>query len=133
MEKQLPEECLNPPGFLNTCGVRYDQLDDDSCTASCELRPELCNMHGHAHGGLIFALMDTAASRAAAHYHGMNRPVVSQCAEIHFLRKATGKRLITKSRVRHSGRTRSFVTVELFADDSDTILAIAEFEVFNLG
>ena len=133
MKQQLPEECLNPPGFLKTCGVRYDWLDEDSCAASCELRPELCNMHGHAHGGLIFTLMDTAASRAAAHYHGTDRLVVSQCASIHFLRKASGTRLTAKSHVRHSGRTRSFVSVELFADDSDTLLAVAEFEVFNLS
>lgn len=126
-------EMLDPPGFLKLCGVRYEELGDDYCVASCALTPEMCNMHGSAHGGLIFTLMDTVSSRSVSHYRGMDRPVVAQCAGIHYLKPAAGERIYARSKVVRSGRVKSFVTVELYADDRvGDILAFAEFEVFHL-
>ena len=77
-----------------------------------ELRPDMLNGHGIAHGGMVFALADTAFAYAC---NGANERTVAAQASIVFLDAAKeGETLIAEavesSRVGRSGVTRVTVT-----------------------
>jgi len=59
--------------FVEHCFIAEIGRTDDAFRARVELRPELTNSFGGAHGGLIATILDgtmTAAARYAAHPEG---------------------------------------------------------------
>lgn len=105
-------------GFTGYCGIRFDEVHEDSCTVSCELRPELLNPSGLAHGGLIATLTDVAAGLIALHADGWIHNIVTQNCNIHYLRPGTGDRLRAESRVIRKGRRVCVVQVDCFTSEN---------------
>jgi uncharacterized protein (TIGR00369 family) len=93
--------------FAQLLGIRFTSFGDGRCSAELEVREHLLNPHGIAHGGVTFALADSACGGAALsildlprlvtqdmqiRYHGPARPgvVVAQAEVVHH-----GRRTIT--------------------------------------
>lgn len=79
-----------------------------------ELRPELTQHHGFAHGGVIGALADNACAWAAASVVG---DVVTSSYSLHFLGPAVGERLRAKGRVIRAGQRQVTVQADVFVEN----------------
>ena len=84
------------------------------------------NPQGVAHGSLLFALCDCVTGMATA---STGRGMLTQSANIHFLRPGAGGRLTAKSRLIKNGRNTALCVGEVF-DEAGRLLVTSEFEVF---
>ena len=107
-------------------GIKLLELADNYASCKVELTPEVMNSQGIAHGGIVFAILDVAAGYAAAF---VDRRLVTQAANISFLRPAVGEYLIAKAEPIKVGRTISVVEAKAY-DDQDRLVAYATFTVF---
>jgi acyl-CoA thioesterase len=51
-------------GILEHFGMRFVSLDEGRCELAATVKPELINAAGLAHGGLLFAIADSACAYA---------------------------------------------------------------------
>ena len=118
-------------GFTGYCGIVFDEVLDESCRVSCELRPELLNPSGVAHGGLTATLTDVAAGLMALQADEWVHNIVTQSCHIHYLRPGTGDRMWAESRTVRKGRRVCVVQVDCFSDDG-RLCATATYEIAYL-
>lgn len=105
-----PPSFRNP--FLGLVGVEADGLEPGWARIVLEPRPELTNMHGAVHGGVIMTLLDTTMARAAMAKQGFRLSVVSMGVTTNFMRPAHG-RLVTEARAVGGGRSTCFCEAEI--------------------
>lgn len=118
-------------GFTGYCGARIERAHDGFCRVSCRIQARHLNPHGMAHGGAVFTLMDTAAGVAGTTTGGEIRKVVTQCADVHFLRPVKPGNLHAEGTVIKSGRQTALVTVNAL-DDDGVLHAYGTFEIFYI-
>ena len=84
-------------------GIRIEEAREGYARVSMTVRPDMLNGHGIAHGGMVFALADTAFAYVC---NGENRASVAAQASIVFLGKANeGETLIAEGeQVAREGR-----------------------------
>jgi acyl-CoA thioesterase len=84
-------------------GIELERAGDGCATARMTVRPDFVNGHAIAHGGLIFALADTAFAAAC---NSWGPPTVAAGAEIVFVSPARlGDVLVAEAALRsQSGR-----------------------------
>lgn len=85
-------------------GIRLDAIGTGTATMSMPVRPDMIQGHGTCHGGMIFALADTAFAYAC---NSENQATVAAGANIEFLKPAHAGDLLTAvaARVTQAGRT----------------------------
>jgi acyl-CoA thioesterase len=85
-------------------GIRIEEARAGYCRLSMELRAEMLNGHGIAHGGMVFALADTAFAYVC---NGRNERAVAAQAGIVFLGAAeAGETLVAEAQeLAASGRS----------------------------
>ncbi|MGI8434075.1 MAG: hydroxyphenylacetyl-CoA thioesterase PaaI [Nocardioidaceae bacterium] len=80
-------------------GMTLDRVSADAATVSMTVRPDMTNGHGTVHGGIIFALADSAFAFAC---NSRNERTVAQACDIVFAAPArTGDRLVAEATARH--------------------------------
>ena len=76
-------------------GIRIEEARAGYCRLSMELRDDMLNGHGIAHGGMVFALADTAFAYVC---NGRNERTVAAQASIVFLGSAeAGETLVAEA------------------------------------
>jgi acyl-CoA thioesterase len=107
-------------------GIRIEEASADYARISMVVRADMLNSHGIAHGGMIFALADTAFAYVC---NGANHASVAAQASIVFLDKVReGETLIAEAtEVAREGRA-GVTRVAVRTDDGRTI---AEFTGYS--
>ena len=107
-------------------GIRIEEAREDYARISMVVRADMLNSHGIAHGGMIFALADTAFAYVC---NGANHATVAAQASIVFLDKVRkGETLIAEAtEVAKEGRA-GVTRVAVRAGDGR---AIAEFTGYS--
>ena len=82
---RVAKAMLEAEGTGPAWGIRIEEARDGYARVSMRLRPDMLNGHGIAHGGMIFALADTAFAYVC---NGANHASVAAQASIVFLGKA---------------------------------------------
>ncbi len=123
---QMVEYMNTVPDFNLHNGIKLTELADNFASCRVELTPDVMNSQGIAHGGIVFAILDVAAGYAAAF---IDRRLVTQAANISFLRPAVGEFLVARAEPIKIGKTISVVEAKAF-DDQDRLVAYATFTVF---
>jgi acyl-CoA thioesterase len=120
---QVAATLLSREGTGPAWGVEIEAVDAGYARIAMVLRDDMLNGHGIAHGGMLFALADTAFAYAC---NSRNVSTVAQSATIIFLEPGKkGERLVAEAR-ESSLRGRSGVyAVKVFGEDGRTI---AEFQ-----
>jgi len=100
---RVAREMLAGEGTGPAWGIRIEEAREDYARISMVVRADMLNSHGIAHGGMIFALADTAFAYVC---NGANHATVAAQASIVFLDKAhEGETLIAEAtEVAHEGR-----------------------------
>ena len=128
-EREILKDRLR--GFTGYCGIVIDGVTDGVCRAHVDLQPQLLNPRGFVHGGLLCTLMDVAAGSAAILAHDPPRMMVTQSAEVHYLRPCSGGTLTAEARVLKAGRSVAVVSVEV-KDEAEKLVSAGTFELFYL-
>jgi len=109
---RVAHEMLAAEGTGPAWGIRIEEAREDYARISMVVRADMLNSHGIAHGGMIFALADTAFAYVC---NGANQASVAAQASIIFLDKVReGETLIAEAtevaREGRAGVTRVAVT-----------------------
>jgi acyl-CoA thioesterase len=92
---RVAEHMLGAEGTGPAWGIRIEEARSGYCRLSMAVRADMLNGHGIAHGGMIFALADTAFAYVC---NGANHTSVAAQASIVFLDKAAeGETLIAEA------------------------------------
>ena len=113
----------NKVPFLEFCGVRNEPAPDGLARLSVEVRPEIGNTRGHAHGGLMMTMLDVALGRAARNSVPGAYGFVTIDLHTSFLKPGTG-RLVAEGRRTGGGRSIVFCAGEI-RDEAGDIVATA--------
>ena len=96
LARQIAETMLKGEGTGPSWGIRIDDADVGYSRISMTVREDMLNSHMIAHGGLIFALADTAFAYAC---NSRNQATVAQSASIVFTSPVkNGERLEAEAR-----------------------------------
>lgn len=80
------QPCFPMGGFIDYCGLQIVDYGDGKSEVRVEIDENKSNPYGIAHGGIIFTVMDTAAGAAERFRGGVERRLVTQCADIHYMK-----------------------------------------------
>jgi uncharacterized protein (TIGR00369 family) len=90
---------LAAQGFSVLVGARLVRFDREEAVLEVDLRPELLQQHGLAHGGVVAYAADNAMAMAAGAHLGPS--VVSAALDVQFVEPARGVRIVARARVLH--------------------------------
>jgi len=127
LASRVAHEMLAGEGTGPAWGIRIEEAREDYARISMLVRADMLNSHGIAHGGMVFALADTAFAYVC---NGANHASVAAQASIVFLDKVReGETLVAEAtevaREGRAGVTRVAVRV---AEDGRTV---AEFTGYS--
>ena len=108
-------------GFNGYVGIRPVSCTAEHFEIEAELKDELYNSEGIAHGGFLFTLCDAACGFLA---RADGRPTVTQSANIYYLRPGRGRKLRAISRIIRSGRRTGVYEARVY-DEEDKLVAEA--------
>ncbi|EAQ28625.1 hypothetical protein NAP1_13538 [Erythrobacter sp. NAP1] len=100
-------------GFSNWLQVEPLVVWEGKSELLLELRPEMTQHHGFAHGGIVGLMADNACAWAGASVAG---DVVTGGYTINFLRPALGERLRAKGEVIKPGKRQVIVRANVWAE-----------------
>ena len=126
LANRVAREMLAGEGTGPAWGITIEEAREDYARISMVVRTDMLNSHGIAHGGMIFALADTAFAYVC---NGANHASVAAQASIVFVDKAAaGEMLIAEAEeVAREGRA-GVTRVSVRTDDGR---AIAEFTGYS--
>lgn len=103
-------------GFSSWLGVEPVRVFEGTSELTLDVRPELTQHHGFAHGAIVGLMADNACAWAAASVAG---DVVTGSYTINFLAPATGTRLRSKGEVVRAGKRQVIVRAEVWSESDD--------------
>lgn len=118
--RSISESESQTGAFSRTLGVNFHDFSDGRCQASLDVRHHLLNPHGIAHGGVTFALADSASGGAAFSALGEPR-IVTQDMQIRYHGPARLGRIVATAEVLHLGQRT--ITVECRVTQKDVLIA----------
>src|SRR5579884_904255 len=126
LAKRVAHHMLAAEGTGPAWGLKIEEVREDYARVSMVVRPDMLNGHGLAHGGMIFALADSAFAYVC---NGANHASVAAQASIVFLDKVReGETLVAEAQqVAREGR----VGVTRVAVRTDDGRAVAEFTGYS--
>ena len=126
LANRVAREMLAGEGTGPAWGIKIEEAREDYARISMVVRADMLNSHGIAHGGMIFALADTAFAYVC---NGANHASVAAQASIVFLDKVReGETLIAEAtEVAREGRA-GVTRVAVRTNDGRTI---AEFTGYS--
>ena len=98
--------------FLDLLGARPGHREKGRAVVTLEMRDELTNSWGFAHGGVVMALLDVAMGSAVRSTVEADFGVVTANLSVNFLHAAAGS-LTAEGRVLRGGRTLVFCEGEV--------------------
>jgi uncharacterized protein (TIGR00369 family) len=106
--------------FVGHLGIEVDSIGDGKAVLSMDLRPELTNSFGSAHGGVIMSIIDVALCTAARSQHPDSIGVITVDLSLQFIGAGKGK-LIAEGRVLKPGRNTVFTEGEVRNADGSLV------------
>ncbi|MEM1053175.1 MAG: PaaI family thioesterase [Pseudomonadota bacterium] len=100
-------------GFSNWLQIEPIVVWEGASELLLELRPEMTQHHGFAHGGIVGLMADNACAWAGASALG---DVVTGGYTINFLRPALGERLRAKGEVIKAGKRQAIVRADVWVE-----------------
>jgi len=123
LARRVARHLLSREGTGPAWGIEIEEAGEGYARIAMTIRADMLNGHGIAHGGMIFALADTAFAYAC---NSRNVSTVAQAASVIFLASATaGERLVAEAREQAlSGRSGVYAVTVSTADGRK----VAEFQ-----
>jgi len=126
---RLPDEFA---GFAKLLGIEFTEFGADRTVLTCEITPELLQPYGILHGGVHCALVETAASVAAALWFGDRGRAVGVANHTNFLRAARSGQITAVATPIYRGRSQQLWQV-VNTDRGGRELARGEVRLANIA
>ncbi|MES2057817.1 MAG: PaaI family thioesterase [Pseudomonadota bacterium] len=120
-------------GFTNFLGVEPVTCWQGEAELTLDVRPDMTQHHGFAHGAIVGLMADNACAWAASSVAG---DVVTGSYSINFLSPATGSRLRAKGSVVKAGKRQVIVRADVWSESDGTppvLAAVAQATIIPLG
>lgn len=115
LARQCADAMMAADAASKMLGIRVDIPETGACVARMRVREDMVNGFDVCHGGLIFALADTAFAFAC---NAHNRLSVAASANIDFLRPAKlGDELTARAHEQHVGKSGGVYVVDVVDQD----------------
>lgn len=118
-------------GFNDALGIEFEEVTADRVVLTIDVQPKHHQPYGIVHGGVWCALVETAASVAAATWYGDKGKVVGVSNHTDFLRAIGDGRATAAATPIHRGRLQQLWLVEI-TDDQQRLLARGQVRIQNL-
>ena len=109
---------LNESGFLKYNNIEILSMDKDKCQVKLTITEHSLNPYGIVHGGLTFALGDTAMGVLCKEN---KKNVVTLDSNINYLKPGKGSYLLAIPKLIKMGKTTCVLATEIFNEKSDLI------------
>ena len=109
---------LNESGFLKYNNIEILSMDKDKCQVKLTITEHSLNPYGIVHGGLTFALGDTAMGVLCK---VMGKNVVTLDSNINYLKPGKGSYLLAIPKLIKMGKTTCVLATEIFDEKSELI------------
>ncbi|MET7855804.1 PaaI family thioesterase [Streptomyces sp. NPDC005318] len=132
LDLQMAQKVLDSQPFSRLVGARITAFGDGAATLEVDIRPELRQQNGFVHGGVLSYAADNSITFAAGTTLGP--AVLTGGFSIQYIRPATGRTLVARATVVHTGRRQAVVRCDLFAavdDGEDILCAVAQGTVLS--
>lgn len=124
---KLVETVTSAPGYTSSLGTRVLAAEAGYVELALDRKPELLQINGFFHGGVVAGLADHAAGGAVTTAMPKNRFAVTVCLHVSFLAPADGETLIARAKAVQAGRTIGVAQVDVIslAAGAETPCAVA--------
>ena len=99
--------------FNKLLGIHVQRLHSDGLTIECKLRPDLMNLAGVLHGGVLATLADAAVGIALQRHFGGARPITTVELKINYLRPVSEGKVRARARLLKVGTKIGVGSVEM--------------------
>ncbi|HEY0405641.1 MAG TPA: PaaI family thioesterase [Pyrinomonadaceae bacterium] len=123
-EEMRLRQALDEVPFAHLIGLELGSIERGAATFHLNVRPELKQNKGLTHGGVIAALIDTAAAFAVVSLLEPEQSTSTIDLTIHYLRPLTAGRAAAQARVLKAGRRVLVISVDV-KDESEALVATA--------
>ena len=120
---------LNETGFLKYNNIEILSMDKDNCRVKLTITKHSLNPYEIVHGGLTFALGDTAMGVLC---HAMGKNVVTLDSNINYLKPGKGSYLLAIPKLIKMGKNTCFLATEIF-DENNELIAIMYGTYYIIG
>jgi len=110
--------------YPRKCHIYALEKGESGMIYGADLFPEMCNLYGAAHGGLIYTCCDVAAGGSVSFLKEKKPVTVS--SSIHFLRSITEGPVRAEGKLVREGRTMYYYNVDV-TDGAGKLSAVAQF------
>ncbi|MEW2631439.1 PaaI family thioesterase [Streptomyces sp. NPDC048389] len=134
LDIETARKVLDSQPFSRLVGARISAFRDGEAVLEVDIREELHQQNGFLHGGVVAYAADNAITFAAGTTLGP--AVLTGGFSVQYVRPATGRTLVARAAVVHSGRRQAVVRCDLFtagADGDETLCAVAQGTVLSAG
>ncbi len=128
MDREQQKTFLQNIPYIQYNGIVIDQIGMEESVLHVEMRHELENPYGMAHGGLLFTLVDTVGGVTA---RADGRRYVTPDASIHYLKSGRKGRITATGHTVRRGRTVTVVDAAV-TDEEKNLLASGTVTMFCL-
>lgn len=124
---KLVEAVTSAPGYTSSIRTRVVTAESGHVELALDRRPDLVQINGFFHGGVIAGLADHAAGGAVTTAMSKDRFAVTVCLQVNFLAPANGETLIARARAIQVGSTIGVARVDVvsLAEGVETPCAVA--------
>jgi uncharacterized protein (TIGR00369 family) len=119
----LGRRFLEQQPFSRLLGARLTRLDSGCAELEVDLRADLLQQNGFAHGGVVCYLADNALTYAGG--LALGSAVVTSEFKINYVRPAIGQRASARAEVVHAGKRQVVCRCDVFAVDDGTEKLVA--------
>ncbi|MFC6977953.1 PaaI family thioesterase [Microbulbifer taiwanensis] len=121
---KVGKEILAQQPFSTLLGAELEKFEEGYAELSLEIKEDLKQNNGFAHGGVVSYMADNCITFAGASVLGA---CVTSEYKINYVRPSIGDRLIAKANVLHAGKRQSTCECKVFVRDGgeEKLVAVA--------
>ena len=121
---KLGKEILAQQSFSRLLGAELEKFEEGYAELTLEIKENLKQNNGFAHGGVVSYMADNCITFAGASVLGA---CVTSEYKISYVRPSIGERLIAKANVLHTGKRQSTCECKVFAckNGEEKLVAVA--------
>lgn len=118
------KEILSQQSFSLLLGAKLEAFETGAAELSLDIREDLKQNNGFAHGGVVSYLADNCITFAGASVLGN---CVTSEYKVNYVRPATGDKLIARATVLHSGKRQSTCECKVYtiANGEEKLVAVS--------
>lgn len=124
--KERMEKKIGANKFGSYIGFEYTQVSEGFVEGKIQMREELHQQNGYAHGGLISTLADLVAGFASYTVIDLDQQVLTAEIKVSFFRAGKGETLYARGEVVKKGRRFIFAESEVYSKENQQERIIAK-------